>query len=239
MAAKNKNKSKAKALVRAIPSRAPPRRANARFIFCELLGWFWILGAASGDARDATRPPSRFSSSRAPPRSRICALIARSDNQYRAPPRARASSSAPVADVAATSHFSNSLPAGQDQQQEGLQGDAPQGVLCVDRGRDRRTHRGREEARHRCVRPSVDIPSTPRRSPRLDTSWSRERPIQTHETSAGPGVRPDPHRSPRRPSLHTPPRAISDPIFCSPSSLPSIAKAPGRPSSPTRSSSLR
>ena len=92
MAAKNKNKSKAKAPVRAIPSRARPRRANARFIFCELLGWFWILGAASVDARDATRPPSRFSSSRAPPRSRICALIARSDNQYRAP---RASSSRP------------------------------------------------------------------------------------------------------------------------------------------------
>lgn len=146
---------------------------------------------------------------------------------------------APVADAAATSHFSNSLPAGQDQQQEGHQGDAPQGVLRVDRGRDRRAHRGREEARHRCVRPSADIPSTPRRSPRLDTSSNRERPIQTHETSAGPGVRPDPRRSPRRPSLPTPPRAISDPIFCSPSCVPSNAKAPGRPSSPTRSSSLR
>ena len=240
MAAKNKNKSKAKAPVRAIPSRARPRRANARFIFCELLGWFWILGAASVDARDATRPPSRVSSSRAPRRSRSRTLIARSDHRYRAPPRARARRPrAPVADAAATSHFSNSLPAGQDQQQEGHQGDAPQGVLRVDRGRDRRAHRGCEEARHRCVRPSADIPSTPRPSPRLDTSSNRERPIQTHETSAGPGFRPDPLRSPRRPSLPTPPRAISDPIFCSPSSVPSNAKAPGRPSSPTRSSRLR
>jgi hypothetical protein len=89
MAAKNKNKSKAKAPVRAIPSRARPRRANARFIFCELLGWFWILEAASVDARDATRPPSRVSSSRAPRRSRARTSIARSDHRYRAPPRAR------------------------------------------------------------------------------------------------------------------------------------------------------